>query len=443
MENKGETNKGENYKPHIGREQIFRWGQSVKRLIQSAGEILETSHWNLDRLVVHGRVNNLRAAWAVPPHGCVVHENHPPRQKKTSLAQSRGDGLRLLEEVWCFAHSSGIFTIPGFQLLAVKRVVLIIAAGKEFSHQGCRVRARNCIFTAKRTHILQQVLASSWKDAVMEMLYCVIPNVRWHMYKNVVVPYLPIFGGTYPSQAISWHITTIVPGLTSQLVKALSMAKLGNRVPIFYINPNCIFPTSITKQMMWTQNVIMGMRAIVRNWLFKNEHPDFFKETPFLIYIYVCIHVHVYIYIYIDRGNAGCSLAVVRSPVGILAICFSYALHMRLAGRSGDSSSFLHNFALSSAFALKGVTAMTNWLGILRATKSCKIIAWHPQSALKPFSDPQHGFSGVVVGQCTDPFLSKRRGSIFFWEVKKKSNLNIFFKYVQWSGSPPVHWSCS
>ena len=281
------------------------------------------------------------------------------------------------------------------------------------------------------------------------MLYCVIPNVRWHMYKYDVVHYLPIFGGTYPSQTISWHITTIVPGLTSQLVKALSMAKLGNRATIFYINPNCIFPTSITKQMIWTQNVIMGMRAIVRSWLFKNEDPDFFKETPFLfIYIYIiCMYTCTCIYIYTlmgeTLGTPGCSLAVVRSPVGILAICFSYALHMRLAGRSGDSSSFLHNFALSSAFALKGVTAMTNWLGTLRATKSCKIIAWHPQSALKPFSDPQHGFSGVVVVQCTDPFLSKRRGSIFFWEVEKKSNLDIFLKCVQWCGSPPVHWSCS
>jgi len=101
------------------------------------------------------------------PHGLYHHmvvwfmKTTPPAKKKTSLAQSRGDGLRLLEEVWCFAHSSGIFTIPGFQLLAVKRVVLVIAAGKEFSHQGCRVRARNCIFTAERTHILQQVLASS------------------------------------------------------------------------------------------------------------------------------------------------------------------------------------------------------------------------------------------------------------------------------------------
>ena len=131
----------------------------------------------------------------------LVHGRCHP--KSHSLVQSRGDGLRLLEEIGCFAHSSGILTIPGFQLLAVKLVVLIGVAGKELSHQGCRVRARNGIFTSERGHVLQKVLASSSKTVVMELQsfppkFQMQPESTGQLWRYTSDWAIPSFGGTHP-----------------------------------------------------------------------------------------------------------------------------------------------------------------------------------------------------------------------------------------------------
>lgn len=93
---------------------------------------------------------------------------------------------------------------------------------------------------------------------------------------------------------------------------------------------------------------------------------------------------------------------------------------MRLAGRSVSSSSFLHNFARSSAFALNGLAVMVTAKNLdLIPENPCGWQVWHPISPSILCWRTHVGFSALVNNQSTDPLLLNFWGSIFWWWTKK------------------------